>query len=88
MDERMNLGKYKGVLLKDIILNDASYVKWYGNEFNSLTRFNEYVKKMFKNIDDTLSFEYMYENGKAYRKYIINEENMSFINMELKGMRW
>lgn len=88
MDEKMNLGKYKGVSLKDIVINDASYVKWYGNEFNSLTRFNECVKKAFRNIDDTLSYEYIYENGKALRKYIINEENLNFIEMTLENMRW
>lgn len=67
----MNIGKYKGVPLKDIILSDCGYVKWYLESVEPLTPGDIKIKSCLVNVDESFYTILNYKNGKSNRYYDI-----------------
>lgn len=76
MSVSMNIGKYKGKPLKEVILEDGGYIDWYLKNVEVVTQQDKKIKKILTKIDLTFNSILTYTNNRCGKKYDIRSPNI------------
>lgn len=74
----MDMGKYEGEELIDIIKKDANYVKWFIENFEPRNEFYKEVLELFEYVDE--NFKTKYVKTKKYNKLLVYDLSLDDID--------